>query len=255
MFAFIGISIIVALGIGAFCCIISSKKISTEKREKLFTANFIICIVAIIIFLLFKGHLQYFFKDYKETVILTPIDLVFHSHSTHTTEFVEIDDGNGESCWLDYDTNIYHSYVDRENFESYDRYAYFTGDYWNYPFTPEVHVNNEEVRVVSENDGDTGDWVYLDRRYHFELDCPLEPNTTYKIKVQCGDTVETIKIMFHESKESIPSYLRDEIVYYTVNGKVYHRSKKCRHLQNVEHIISGTMEYSGKDKGCELCYW
>ncbi len=254
MFSFIGLSIIVVIGFVFFGVIISSKKIPDEKREKLFIVNLFISAAAILLFVLLQGHIQYYLREDKRTTIATPSHLVFYSHFNNISEAETIYDGNSETCWFDYDTQIYHLKINRENFESDDRVAYFTGDYRNYPHTPDVFVNGEYINATSENDGDTGGWVDIDRLYHFELDCPVEPNKIYKITVNCGTVSETIKLMFHESEESIPGYLKNNLVCYTLDGDVYHRYKDCRYLENAEKILTGTIKYCGKDRACKNCY-
>ena len=46
---------------------------------------------------------------------------------------------------------------------------------------------------------------------------------------------------------------KDEIVYWTPNGKSYHTTKFCRALKRSKVIESGTIEESGKSDPCDFC--
>lgn len=46
---------------------------------------------------------------------------------------------------------------------------------------------------------------------------------------------------------------KDEIVYWTPNGKSYHTTKSCRALKRSKIIESGSIEESGKNDPCDFC--
>ena len=46
---------------------------------------------------------------------------------------------------------------------------------------------------------------------------------------------------------------KDEIVYWTPNGKSYHTTKFCRALKRSKVIESGTIEESGKNDPYDFC--
>lgn len=226
---------------------------TTLKKTK--KAVFIFIISAAVLLCLFWGHLQYFFKKDKKTIVFVPETIAFYNESGDETDSIFICDGsNDEDCWHDVDTGIYHLFIDRDIFISYEGHARLSGKYWNYPYTPDIYIDGESIVEKSENSGRTGDYVYIDRCYSFEMDFPLEPNKTYTVEINCADISEEFQVMFHESEESIPDSMKRKIVHYTLNGTVYHRNKECRYLQDSENILSGTIEYSGKEKSCSACW-
>ena len=42
-------------------------------------------------------------------------------------------------------------------------------------------------------------------------------------------------------------------VYWTPNGSVWHYDRNCSALSRSQEILSGTIEESGKERGCKLC--
>ena len=44
-----------------------------------------------------------------------------------------------------------------------------------------------------------------------------------------------------------------ETVYWTVNGSVWHTDRNCSALAKSKEVLSGTVEESGKERGCKLC--
>lgn len=50
------------------------------------------------------------------------------------------------------------------------------------------------------------------------------------------------------------SVTSSETVYWTPNGEVYHSTANCRTLSRSKTIYSGTIEESGKARGCKVCY-
>lgn len=47
---------------------------------------------------------------------------------------------------------------------------------------------------------------------------------------------------------------KGEIVYWTPNGKSYHKTDECSTLSRSKTILSGTLSESGKDDPCDQCY-
>jgi hypothetical protein len=46
---------------------------------------------------------------------------------------------------------------------------------------------------------------------------------------------------------------KSQIVYWLVDGAVYHNTKTCKCLQNSVDIRIGTIDQSGKVRGCAKC--
>ena len=46
----------------------------------------------------------------------------------------------------------------------------------------------------------------------------------------------------------------DTTVYWTPNGEVYHSTPNCPSLSRSKTILSGSIEESGKSRGCKNCY-
>lgn len=141
---------------------------------------YILVVVTICLFYFLFPYISFWVTSGKNAMIAPPDAMHFN---------VEGDPDGGFLSYLEWDNKkkTYHIEVP-DKYLNGNGYAYLTGNIWNYPFKPVVHVNGEDCPEVVLD--------YSDNLYHFYIR-DVEPNKKYRVYVRSADDNDYINLYFH----------------------------------------------------------
>lgn len=118
----------------------------------------------------------------------------------------------------------------------------------------EEHINKEKENlhnnISKENEVEIkGNEIEVKEIDSDERNVEIHEKEEEKIYVE--DEAINIADLIEEKDNNLLN--KDEIVYWTPNGKTYHSKSTCRTLSRSKIINSGTVNESGKDFKCENC--